>query len=161
LAEFTPTEGDYESQSHHLIHSPWQRYWAGLPRENRGVLDLFDLETGAGKRIAIEASPRERERKIIVSPRDDIVAIYPYEKNVHKAGWDSWFETLKLEVHLHALPGGERLGSFLILADNKPKPKKHREREFITKFDYAQFSPDGSYFVYPSTHKDEFCLRLW
>ncbi|HMF18107.1 MAG TPA: WD40 repeat domain-containing protein [Gemmataceae bacterium] len=157
IAELPRIEGDYECTSHILVREPWRPYWAGLPSQKRGVLDLFDLETGDIRRLPIEPFPGEslgHDRRIFISPRNDTVAVLHYHQKYHEAGWDSWFEILKLETHLYVLPGGERLDHFVVEAGFG------KRRELYFRGD-PQFSPAGSYLVLPSRNGSDLSLRLW
>jgi WD40 repeat protein len=108
-----------------------KRFWAGLPKNEKGILELFELDSGKERRLPIKSF--SGERRLSLSPAEDMVAIFCF-KNPE--------ERKEAEIFLHALPGGERLAILSTTAG-------------------ALFSPDGSYFVYTSTTTEGPCLRLW
>jgi hypothetical protein len=108
-----------------------KRLWAGLPKNEKDILELFELDSGKERRLPIKSF--SGERRLILSPAEDMVAIFHYKSPEEKK---------EAEIFLHALPAGERLAVLSTTAG-------------------ALFSPDGSYFVYSSTTPEGPCLRLW
>jgi len=150
LAEFP--DGNYQAFSYWRWVFPlernWQRYWAGLPEKNRAVLELLDLENGTVSHFPI--APYSGRREIKVSARDDIAAILHYYEKPSE--FDPRItEVQKIDVHMHAMPDGERLDRFLAITDCDDN----------VRYIGAQFSPMGTYFIIRAKKQDEISLRLW
>jgi WD40 repeat protein len=136
LAEISTKEPIYQSRNvdddlDFDVPVTRRRFWAWLPENEKGILVLFELDSGKERRLPIQSF--SGDRRLILSPAEDMVAISHYKNGEEKK---------EAEIFLHALPGGERLAVLAATAE-------------------ALFSPDGSYFVYASAGQKGPCLRLW
>ena len=110
-----------------------KRFWAGLPKTEKGILELFEVDSGKERRLPIKNF--SGERRLIFSPPEDMVAIFCCEE-------DPLEKHSEADIFVHALPGGEQVA-------------------VLSGTTEALFSPDGSYFVYLATSPEGPCLRLW
>ncbi|MBI3408541.1 MAG: hypothetical protein HY040_09325 [Planctomycetes bacterium] len=91
LAEF----GAYEKRYDDTCAARGRRYWAGLPHDEKGILDLVDFETGEERRLPIK--PIAGDRQLLISPKQDLVVVLP---------WLSYGE-----AHLYELPTGAHVAT--------------------------------------------------
>jgi WD40 repeat protein len=140
LAEGSEKGRVYESHSTcppSSLHMPFPkflgRFWAGLPKGENAILELFDLESGKERRIPIARfSKKWKERDIVLSPAENVAALF-HVKDPLKPG---------AQIILYAVPSGEQLAVF-------------------SSDGGGSFSPDGSYFVYSAKGPAGPCLRIW
>src|SRR5262245_59087725 len=75
------------------------RYWSALPKMDRGTLALFDFETGKEYQLPIE--PHADYRTLIMSPREDMVAVCHERDSVPE---DEIIRTH--DIVIYAIPSG-------------------------------------------------------